>query len=106
MWRRSDCFRTDSDHSCFDCKEYDEHVENCSSRLVLRDDIVTCASTFSHSSVFDNCDDHASTTGECGEFGEEQKQKFTHEAIIKNLCKVDKKAVELTGIQCPSSQKT
>ena len=102
MWRHSNCIETDSEFSCFACKKFDKHVQNCGSRLILRDDVVTCAPIFSLDSAFDNCLDLVSSTGECSELGEKQEQKMKRISIVKNLCQVNKKAVELTGIECPS----
>ena len=104
MWRRPNC--KDTKYSCFECKPFDEHVHNCDTRLILKDDIVTCASMFSYNdadaNVFTTCVDQTDTTGECGEFGEKLKQASTNQSILRSLCKVNKEAVELSGIKCPA----
>ena len=100
MWRRPNC--KDTKYSCFECKPFDEHVHNCDTRLILKDDIVTCASMFSYNDVFDTSRGQTFSTGECCEFGEKLKQVNTRQSILRSLCKVNKEAVELSGIKCPA----
>ena len=100
MWRQPNCIETK--YSCFECKQFDEHVHNCNTRLILKNDIVTCASMFSNNDVFAACSEQTNTNGECSEFGEKLQQASTNESILRSLCKVNREAVELSGIQCPS----
>ena len=107
MWRRPNCSETDSEtdqylDNCFDCKNFDEHVETCDTHLQLRDNIVTCASNTEKNSVFDTCPQYSRLTGECIETEDAPTPpEITHKTILKNLCKVDRVAVENTGFQCP-----
>ena len=48
MWRRPNCSETDSKteqylNNCFDCKNFDDHVQSCDTHLQLRNNTVTCA---------------------------------------------------------------
>merc|ERR1712126_108144 len=92
MWRRSNCLETK--YSCFECKQFDEHVHNCNTRLILKNDVVTCASMFSYNEaepdVFAACSEQTNTTGECSEFGEKLQQATTYESILRSLCKVNR----------------
>ena len=103
LWRHSRCVGTDSELSCFDCKKFDENVKNCNTRLILKNNIVTCAQKFfSVYNAFDNCSDHVKTTGECREPGVIPAQKITSESIKQSLCrKLNRKSLEHTGIKCP-----
>jgi len=105
LWRRFNCSKTESKNdylnSCFDCMNFDDHVKNCQTHLLLKDGIVTCAPKNKLNSVFDTCPEQASTTGECIKTTKKPGTKpISNQYILMNLCKVNKEAVELTGFQC------
>jgi len=107
MWRQPNCSETDSKteqflNNCFDCKNFDEHVQSCDTHLQLRNNTVTCAPNIEKNNVFDPCPHRSRKTGECIENGDKPKTaRLTNKSIIRSLCRSYKQAVVSTGLQCP-----